>query len=79
MGYGSDVNRTTVARVLAVIVALLSISVLFWPNSDPKEAAAGTLRKLYAADKGQNAVHGSDSTENAAIEIAYFFRTTEIH
>ena len=46
--------------------------------TDPAEAADNTLRKLYAASKGENAVHGSDSVENAAIEIAYFFRETEI-
>jgi nucleoside-diphosphate kinase len=46
--------------------------------TDPAEAEENTLRKLYAASKGENAVHGSDSEENAAIEIAYFFRDTEI-
>ena len=35
-------------------------------------------RKLYASSIGENSVHGSDSLENAAIEIAYFFRTTEL-
>lgn len=47
--------------------------------TNPAEAAEGTLRKLYADSIGENAVHGSDSPENAAIEIAYFFRTTELH
>jgi len=46
--------------------------------TDPAEAAPNTLRALYADSKGENAVHGSDSPENAAIEIAYFFRTTEV-
>ena len=46
--------------------------------TDPAEADEGTLRKLYADSKGENAVHGSDSPENAAIEIAYFFRSTEL-
>ena len=46
--------------------------------TDPAKAAPGTLRKLYAASVGENAVHGSDSPETAAAEIAYFFRTTEI-
>ena len=46
--------------------------------TNPAEAAAGTLRKLYADSIGENAVHGSDSAENAAIEIAYFFRSTEL-
>ncbi|MEO9909396.1 MAG: nucleoside-diphosphate kinase, partial [Lentilitoribacter sp.] len=39
----------------------------------PKEAAAGTLRADYAASIDANAVHGSDSAESAAREIAYFF------
>ena len=47
--------------------------------TNPAEAAEGTLRKLYASSIGENAVHGSDSPENAKIEIAYFFRETEIH
>ncbi len=46
--------------------------------TNPAQAAPGTLRKLYASSVGENAVHGSDSSENAAIEIAYFFRETEI-
>ncbi len=46
--------------------------------TDPAEAADGTIRKLYAESKGRNAVHGSDSDENAAIEIAFFFAGIEI-
>jgi nucleoside-diphosphate kinase len=41
--------------------------------TDPAKAAAGTIRKLYAADIEHNAVHGSDAPETAAFEIAYFF------
>ncbi len=41
--------------------------------TDPAEAAPGTIRKLFAESKGRNAVHGSDSDENAAREIAFFF------
>ena len=41
--------------------------------TDPAKAAAGTIRKLYAADIEHNAVHGSDAAETAAFEIAYFF------
>jgi len=41
--------------------------------TDPKEAAPGTIRKLFADNKGENIVHGSDSPENGKIEIAYFF------
>ena len=41
--------------------------------TDPAEAAEGTVRKLYAESKGRNAIHASDSDENAAIEGAFFF------
>ncbi|MDO5686341.1 MAG: nucleoside-diphosphate kinase [Neisseria sp.] len=46
--------------------------------TNPKEAAAGTIRADFAESIDANAVHGSDSLENAAIEIAYFFASTEI-
>jgi nucleoside-diphosphate kinase len=46
--------------------------------TDPAEAAEGTVRKLYAESKGRNAVHGSDSDENADLEIAFFFSGTEL-
>lgn len=46
--------------------------------TNPAEAAEGTIRKLYADSIGENAVHGSDSLENAKIEIAYFFAESEI-
>lgn len=46
--------------------------------TNPAQAAEGTLRKLYAASIGENAVHGSDSLENAAVEVGYFFRGTEL-
>lgn len=46
--------------------------------TDPTQAEEGTVRKLYAKDKAENAVHGSDSDENAAIEIAHFFSTQEL-
>ena len=46
--------------------------------TDPAQAAEGTIRKLYAESKGRNAVHGSDSDENAAIEIAFFFSGLEL-
>ena len=47
--------------------------------TDPKKAAPGTIRADLAVNIEQNTVHGSDSPENAATEIAYFFRTTELH
>ncbi len=46
--------------------------------TNPKEAAAGTIRADFAASIDENAVHGSDSAENAAIEIQYFFRAIEL-
>ena len=46
--------------------------------TNPAEAAEGTLRKDFAASIGENAVHGSDSDENAAIEIGYFFSKLEL-
>jgi nucleoside-diphosphate kinase len=41
--------------------------------TDPAKAAAGTIRKKYGANIGENACHGSDAAETAAVEIAYFF------
>ena len=46
--------------------------------TNPAEADAGTTRKEFALDIGENSVHGSDSLENAKIEIEYFFNDKEI-
>jgi nucleoside-diphosphate kinase len=46
--------------------------------TDPAKADAGTLRKEFGGSVGENAVHGSDSDENAAIEISYFFSSLEL-
>ena len=46
--------------------------------TDPKKAEKGTIRADFADSIDANAVHGSDSAENAAVEIAYFFASTEI-
>ena len=46
--------------------------------TDPAKADEGTLRKEFANSIGENAVHGSDSEENATIEIAYFFSQIEL-
>ena len=46
--------------------------------TNPAEAAEGTVRKLFALSIGENSVHGSDSLENAAIEIAQFFNEEDI-
>jgi nucleoside-diphosphate kinase len=46
--------------------------------TNPAEAAEGTIRKDFATSIGENAVHGSDSDENACVEIAYFFSKLEL-
>lgn len=46
--------------------------------TDPAEAAPGTIRKLFAESKGKNAIHASDSPENAAREVAFFFSEGEL-
>ncbi len=57
-------------------------AVLAWRETigatDPAEAKPGTVRKLFAESKGRNAVHGSDSDENATREIAFFFPEREL-
>jgi nucleoside-diphosphate kinase len=50
----------------------------FMGATDPAKAEAGTLRKEFGASMGENAVHGSDSEENARIEISYFFSQLEL-
>ena len=47
-------------------------------STDPEEAEEGTIRKIFARSKGENAVHGSDSDENAGIEISFHFEEREI-
>jgi nucleoside-diphosphate kinase len=46
--------------------------------TDPAEAAPGTVRKLFAESKGKNAIHASDSPENARREVAFFFTEGEL-
>ena len=46
--------------------------------TDPAEADEGTVRKLYAENKERNAIHASDSDENAAVEMAFFFSGQEV-
>jgi nucleoside-diphosphate kinase len=46
--------------------------------TDPTDAAPGTIRKLYAESKGKNAIHASDSPENAAREVAFFFPESDL-
>jgi nucleoside-diphosphate kinase len=46
--------------------------------TDPAEAAAGTVRALFAESKERNAIHASDSDENAALEAAFFFAASDV-
>jgi nucleoside-diphosphate kinase len=70
-------SRPIVAMVLAGEGAIAKVREING-KTDPAEAAEGTIRKLYAASKGENAVHASDSPESAAREIHIFFNETEI-
>ncbi len=47
-------------------------------STNPKEASEGTIRKIHALNIQENSVHGSDSKENADIEISFFFKNDEI-
>ncbi len=46
--------------------------------TDPKEASPGTIRRLFADNKGENIVHGSDSPENGRLEVAFYFSEREL-
>ena len=74
--YGELVEYMTRGPIVAAILekenAVEDFRVLIG-STNPDEAAEGTIRKLYAASIGENAVHGSDSDENAAIEGAFHF------
>lgn len=79
--YGELVDYMTSGPIVAAILekdnAVADFRALIGAT-DPAEAAAGTIRKNYAESKGRNAVHGSDSDENAAIEGAFHFTAAEI-
>jgi len=47
--------------------------------TDPAEAKEGTVRKIFASSKAENAVHGSDSVENGLIEVGFFFGESELY
>ena len=64
------------AAVLEIDQAVADFRTLIGATN-PEQAADGTIRKLYARSIGENAVHGSDSDENAAIEAAFFFSGLE--
>jgi nucleoside-diphosphate kinase len=79
--FGELVNYMTRGPIVAAILekdnAVKDFRVLIG-STNPAEAADGTIRKLFAASIGENAVHGSDSDENAAIEGAFHFSGREI-
>ena len=79
--YGELVEYMTSGPIVAAILekenAVADFRALI-RATDPAEAADGTIRKAYAESKGRNAVHGSDSDENAAIEGVFHFAANEI-
>ena len=79
--YGELVEYMTRGPVVAAILekdnAVADFRTLIGATN-PADAAEGTIRKLYAASMGENAVHGSDSDENAAIEGAFHFSEREM-
>jgi nucleoside-diphosphate kinase len=79
--YGELVEYMTSGPIVAAILekdnAVADFRALIG-TTDPAEAADGTIRKAYAESKGRNAVHGSDSDENAEIEGKFHFAANEI-
>jgi len=79
--YGELVEYMTSGPIVAAILekdnAVADFRALIGAT-DPAEAAEGTIRAKYAESKGRNAVHGSDSDENAEIEGKFHFATNEI-
>ena len=79
--YGELVEYMTSGPIVAAILekdnAVADFRALIGAT-DPADATEGTIRKYYAESKGRNAVHGSDSDENAAIEGEFHFSASEI-
>lgn len=79
--FGELVDFMSSGPILAAVLekdqAVADFRVLIGATN-PAEAAEGTVRKLYARNIGENAIHGSDSDENAAIEAAFFFAGLEM-
>lgn len=78
--YGSLVDYMTSGPIIAAVLekenAVEDYRKLIG-STNPENAAEGTIRKLYATNLQQNAVHGSDSDENAEIEASFFFSNLE--
>ena len=79
--YGELVEYMTSGPIVAAVLekenAVADFRALIG-STDPAEAADGTIRKKYAESKGRNAVHGSDSDENAKIESNFHFSENEL-
>ena len=79
--YGELVEYMTSGPIVAAVLekenAVIDFRNLIG-STDPNEAEEGTIRKKYAESKGRNAVHGSDSDENALIEADFHFNIKEI-
>ena len=79
--YGELVEYMTSCPIVAAVLekenAVADFRALIG-STDPAEAADGTIRKKYAESKGRNAVHGSDSDENAEIESNFHFSKNEL-
>ena len=79
--YGELVEYMTSGPIVAAVLekenAVIDFRNLIG-STDPNEAEEGTIRKKYAESKGRNAVHGSDSDENAQIEADFHFNIEEI-
>jgi nucleoside-diphosphate kinase len=79
--YGELVDYMTSGPIIAAVLEKNNAVTDFRDligSTDPAEAAEGTIRKKYAESKGRNAVHGSDSDENAEIECNFHFGVTEL-
>ena len=79
--YGELVDFMTSGPIIAMVLAgedaIANVRKING-KTNPAEAEEGTIRKLYAASSGENAVHASDSPESAAREISLYFSATEI-
>ena len=79
--YGELVEYMTSGPIVAAVLEKENAVIEFRNligSTDPSEAEEGTIRKKYAESKGRNAVHGSDSDENARIECDFHFNKSEI-
>jgi nucleoside-diphosphate kinase len=80
--FGELVSFMTSGPIVAAVLekenAVADFRVLIG-STNPEEAAEGTIRKLFAESVGRNAIHGSDSDDNAQIECAFHFSAREIY